>query len=301
MAHVNLLKQFKTRTGWVMKSIPRKSNGQRDWSALPDGSYFIEWREEGKRMRLPAGSTVSQALEAQRIKLAEIAATEVGILQRYKPLPPPPEPAPIRLSAQIRRYLDQIDTLKKPNTYRKYDAVLKRFDKHFPGRTLETISVEELNDFVVKLRKSGLSANTVLHNIVIIAQFCRRNGRLNLTRQLQLPEAIHFLPKVYTEEQQSRFLEACDSWERTLFSTFLFTGFREQEVMYLFWKDLNPKLRTVRVLSKPDLKFYPKRWEEREVPNWRSCWNGIPYRLTVRSCFRHQLGIGNRISCDAAN
>ena len=87
MAHVNLLKQFKTGNGWVLKSIPRKSNGQRDWSALPDGSYFIEWREEGKRMRLPAGRTVSQALEAQRIKLAELAATEVGILQRYKPLP----------------------------------------------------------------------------------------------------------------------------------------------------------------------------------------------------------------------
>jgi hypothetical protein len=134
VAHVNLLKQFKTGTGWVMKSIPRKSNGQRDWGALPDGSYFIEWREEGKRMRLPAGSTVSQALEAQRIKLAEIAATEVGILQRYKPLPPPPEPEPVRLSALIRRYLDQIDTLKKPNTYRKYNAVLMRFDEHFPGR-----------------------------------------------------------------------------------------------------------------------------------------------------------------------
>ena len=266
MAHVNLLKQFKTGSGWVMKSIPRKPNGQRDWGALPDGSYFIEWREEGKRMRSPAGSTVSQALEAQRIKLAEIAATEVGILQRYKPLPPAPEPEPVRLSAQIRRYLDQIDTLKKPNTYRKYDAVLKRFDEHFPGRTLEKISVEDLNDFVVKLRKSGLSANTVLHNIVIVAQFCRRQGRLNLTRDLQLPEAIHFLPRVYSEEQQSSFLTACDSWERALFSTFLFTGFREQEVMYLFWKDLNPKLRTVRVLSKPDLKFYPKRWEEREVP-----------------------------------
>jgi hypothetical protein len=153
VAHVNLLKQFKTGTGWVMKSIPRKSNGPRDWGALPDGSYFIEWREEGKRMRLPAGRTVSQALGAQRIKLAEIAGTEVGILQRYRPLPPPSEPEPIRLSAQIRRYLDQSDTLKKPNTYRKYDAVLKSFDQHFPGRTLETISVEELNDFVVK-RKS---------------------------------------------------------------------------------------------------------------------------------------------------
>jgi len=152
VAHVNLLKQFKTGTGWVMKSIPRKPNGQRDWGALPDGSYFIEWREEGKRMRSPAGSTVSQALEAQRIKLAEIAATEVGILQRYKPLQPPPEPEPIRLSAQIRRYLDQIDTLKKPNTYRKYNAVLMRFDEHFPGRELKQISDEELNDFVIKLR-----------------------------------------------------------------------------------------------------------------------------------------------------
>ena len=143
---------------------------------------------------------------------------------------------------------------------------MTRFDKQFPDRELQQISIEELNEFVIKLRKSGLAANTVLHNVIIIAQFCRRNGRPNLTRELHLPEAIHFLPKVYTEEQQSRFLVACDSWERTLFSTFLFTGFREQEVMYLFWKDLNPKLRTVRVLSKPDLKFFPKRWEEREVP-----------------------------------
>jgi integrase len=265
VAHVNLLKQFKIGKRWVLRSIPRKSNGQRDWGALPDGSYFIEWREDGKRIRLPAGRTVAQALEAQRIKQAELGAAEVGILQRYKPSQTP-EPEPMHLSALIRRYLDQIDTLKKPNTYRKYNAVLTRFDGQFPGRKLEEISVEELNDFVVKLKKSGLSANTVLHNVVIIAQFFRRHGRPNLTRDLQLPEAIHFLPKVYFDEDLSRFLAACDSWERALFFTFLLTGFREQEVMHLFWKDLNLNVRTVRVLSKPELKFYPKKWEEREVP-----------------------------------
>jgi hypothetical protein len=108
-------------------------------------------------MRLPAGRTVSQALEAQHIKLAELAATEVGILQRYKPPSPShtPEPEPMRLSASIRRYLDQIDTLKKPNTYRKYDAVLTRFDKQFPGRELQQISIEELNEFVIKLRRAA--------------------------------------------------------------------------------------------------------------------------------------------------
>jgi site-specific recombinase XerD len=198
--------------------------------------------------------------------------------------------------------LDQTDTLKKRNTYRKYNAVLTRFEKHFTGRRLEQISIEELDDFIVKLKKSGLSANTVLHNVIIIAQFFRRNGRRDITRELQLPEAIHTLPRMYSEEQQSRFLSACGSWELALFSTFLLTGFREQEVMHLFWRDLNLKLRTVRVVSKPELRFFPKRWEEREVP--------VPVdlaqllathpRSTARSCSRHPLAIGNRTSCGAA-
>jgi integrase len=265
MARVNIVKQIKVGDRWVLKAIPRKENGERDWKALPEGSYFVEWRTNGKRKREPAGLTVSEALEARRIKKAELAATAVGILQRYKPVAPT-GPEPLFLSTLIRRYLDQIDTLKKPNTYRKYNAVLTRFEEQFPNRRLEQILIEELNDFVVKLRKSGLSANTVLHNVVIVAQFFKRNGRSNITRELQLPEAILCLPKVYSEEEQSRFLTACDPWELALFSTFLLTGFREQEVMYLFWRDLNLKLRTVRVVSKPDLGFSPKRWEEREVP-----------------------------------
>jgi integrase len=265
MARVNIVKQIKVGDRWVLKAIPRKPNGERDWKALPEGSYFIEWRQNGKRKREPAGLTASEALEARRIKKAELAATAVGILQRYKPVAPA-GPEPLFLSSLIRRYLDQIDTLKKPNTYRKYGAVLTRFEEQFPNRRLEQIAIEELNDFVVKLRKSGLSANTVLHNAVIIAQVFKRNGRPNITRELHLPEAILYLPKVYSEEEQSRFLTACNPWELALFSTFLLTGFREQEVMYLFWRDLNLKLRTVRVVSKPDLGFSPKRWEEREVP-----------------------------------
>src|SRR5262249_53551328 len=42
--------------------------------------------------------------------------------------------------------------------------------------------------------------------------------------------------------------------------------FREMEVVHLYWPDINFDLQTARVTSKPDLGFYPKRWEEREVP-----------------------------------
>jgi hypothetical protein len=52
VARVNLLKQIKIDDRWVLRSIPKKPNGQRDWNALPDGSYFIEWRENRKRRRL---------------------------------------------------------------------------------------------------------------------------------------------------------------------------------------------------------------------------------------------------------
>jgi hypothetical protein len=109
--------------------------------------------------------------------------------------------APPSLRKLIDRYLDQIKTLKKPNTYRKYDAVLGTITKHFDGRTLEAISIEELNDYVVEVKKSGMSANTVPHNIVIIAQFCKRNGRSGLTRLLHLPENISPLPRELYRER----------------------------------------------------------------------------------------------------
>src|SRR5260370_28397315 len=114
MAHVNLLKQVKSVDRWVLRSIPKKSNGQRDWSSLPDGSYFIELREKGKCRRLPAGATVAQALEVQRRKHAELEALAFGIIV---PRPRTGDmPKPVLLDGFIDRYLDQIETLKTPNT-----------------------------------------------------------------------------------------------------------------------------------------------------------------------------------------
>src|SRR5262249_27162297 len=59
--------------------------------------------------------------------------------------------------------------------------------------------------------------------------------------------------------------------------------FREMEVVHLYWSDLNLDLQTARVTSKPELGFYPKRWEEREVP--------IPVKLIeLLKTQRHRSG-----------
>lgn len=264
MGHVNILKKINSNGQWELRSIPRKPSGGYDWTALPDGRYFIEWRDDGKRRREAAGVTAAEALEAQRKKRHELEGRKLG-LPGYGPTPATPAAQPI--ASAVTQYLEHIETLKKPNTYRKYQAVLRRFSKRFEGRSVEAIPIADLNDYIVYLKRDvGMSANTVLHNTIIIAQFFKRHERGGLTALLDLPERITTLPREYRQDDLDKFLRACDDFERALFYTFLLTGFREQEVMYLSWSDLNHDLHTIRVTAKPQLGFYPKRWEEREVP-----------------------------------
>ena len=78
-----------------------------------------------------------------------------------------------RVYVAITKYLEQIEALKKPNTHRKYEAVLNRFGEFFRDRgSIDAISGDDLTRFVVTLKKDhGLGSNTILHNAVIVAQF----------------------------------------------------------------------------------------------------------------------------------
>jgi len=263
--HVNVLKQIRVGKGWKLVSIPRNRHGGYDWRALPDGRYFIEWWERGKRKRQAAGTTTADALEAARRRKHIMEGKSLG-MESDVALEEETKRAPLHLA--VKRYLEVVESLKKPNTLRKYKAVLNRFLSYFPDRsTANGISADDLNEFMVHLKKKyQLDNNTVIHNMIIVAQFLKKQGRAGLTRGIDLPEAIRSLPEEYSDQDLEAFFAACTNEEETLFMTFLLTGFREQEVVHLSWNDINFNLNTVRVTAKPDLGFSPKRWEEREVP-----------------------------------
>src|SRR6266404_2318726 len=265
VSRVNIVKRIKIDGLWKMFSIPRNAKGNYDWNAIADGRYYVEWYVGGTRRREGAGVTAAQALEAQRRKRHELEGRSLGVPGFEKAGETVKKPA---LHVAVNKYLEQIEALKKPNTHRKYEAVLNRFLDFFRDRdSIDAISGDDLTGFVVSLKKDhGLGSNTILHNAVIIAQFLKRHGRSGITRELPLPERITPLVKVYRHEELAHFFAACSDVERALFATFLLSGFREQEVMYLNWTDVNFELRSVRVTAKPNLGFYPKRWEDREVP-----------------------------------
>jgi len=127
------LKKIKVDGRWVLRSIPKKANGNWDWGAVPDGRYFIEWYENGQRRREAAATTCragNKPIAVSAISWGHHACCG-GVVTTACSLP-----SERSLEKQIEHYLSQTETLKKPNTHRKYEAVLNRFAKDFRGRTV---------------------------------------------------------------------------------------------------------------------------------------------------------------------
>jgi integrase len=264
MARVNILKRIKVSNEWKSVAVPRNDDDKYNWRALPKGRYLIEWHERGKRRRAAAGLTPVQALDAARRKKHELEGQALGVLECIDE----EKPKPVALHVALKRYLDLVEALKKPNTLRKYRAVLNRFCEFFPAATTpQSIKPDDLDQYMVHLKKKFRhDNNTVIHNMIIVAQFLKKNGRGGLTAQIDLPEKISTLPIEYQDAELKAFFAACTPVEHTLFLTFLLTGFREQEIAFLMWDDIMFNIGTVKVRAKPHLGFYPKRWQDREVP-----------------------------------
>src|SRR5260370_603742 len=124
LSRVNIVKRIKIGGSWKMFSIPRNAKGNYDWNAIADGRYYVEWYVGGTRRRVSAGVTAAQALEVQRRKHHELEGRKLGIPGFETAGETLKKPA---LHVAIAKYLEQIDALKKPNTHRKYEAVLNRF------------------------------------------------------------------------------------------------------------------------------------------------------------------------------
>ena len=278
MSRVNIVKKIKIDGNWKLLSIPRNAKGNYDWNALPDGLYLIEWRAGGKRRRESAGVTAAQALEAQRRKRHELEGRKLGVPGFELAGETPKIPA---LHVGVRNYLSQIEALKKPNTHRKYEAVLERFLEFFRNKeSIDQIGVDDLTRYIIALKKDhNLGANTIPHNAIIVAQFFKRQGRAGITRGLQLPERITPLPREYRTADLAKFFKAAYDSEKVLFSMFLLTGLRELEVVHLFWTDVSVELQSTlgsststrmpaRVLSRASRSSFVRSFQRRSNSIW---------------------------------
>ena len=164
MPHVNILKQIKVGAGWKLVSIPRDRHGRYNWKSLPEGRYFVEWWERSKRKRQAAGATTADALEAARRRKHILEGKALGI-EGDVALEEETKRTPLHIA--VKCYLEVVEGLKKPNTLRKYKAVLNRFLDYFPDRsTAKGVSVDDLNEFMVHLKKKHQLDNNIHPRII---------------------------------------------------------------------------------------------------------------------------------------
>ena len=268
---VNLTKRVQTPKGMRYCPVVLSPNGRvkPDLVLLdgspekhPEGAYYLEWREYGKRVRLSVGKDAQDAAARRQRKEAELNALNNGVS-----VLPENGDGHKTVAAAVAQFLEETELTKKPKTLAAYTTALNYFTESCRKLYLYEIERHDLLKFSGFLRdEKKQSRRSVYNKFEIVMTFLKANAIRGLVGKNDWPRYTEEEPEMYEPEELDKLFKACDAEERLWFEFFLMTGMREQEVMYTYWSDVNFAASTVRVSHKPDRNWTPKAYKEREIP-----------------------------------
>ena len=270
---VKLLKQVKTGNRWILATALFDSKGRvrRDRVRVKgrdethtEGSYFIEWWNEGKRRREAAGADAQDAADKARVKQAELLAARNGIIP---PIPPEKDlPARTTLPDALDRYLEFIQYHRSLRTFRTYRPILEDFKSSCRKTHIEDVDRQDILDFATGCVKSGQKGKTIYNKLVVLSQLMKRHGKDKILVKADWPSFVDTVRPIYEDGELSSLFCKATPAEATRFKFYLMSGFRDAEGRFVTWRDVDFKHMAVRVTAKPHWGFHPKNWEEREIP-----------------------------------
>ena len=276
---VNLTKRIQTPKGLRYCPVVLSPNGRVKPDLVlvngkpekhPEGAYYLEWREKGRRVRLSVGKDPQDAAARRQRKEAELHALNNGV----SVVPENGNEHP-SVATAVAGFLEETELTKKPKTTAAYTTALKYFRESCPKLYLHDIDRHDLLKFSAFLRdEKRQSPRSCWNKFANVMTFLKANGILGLAKKGDWPRYTEEEPEMYEQKELEKLFKACNEEERLWYEFFLMTGMREQEVMYTYWSDVNFAARTVRVSHKPDRNWTPKAYKEREIP--------IPTKLLKR-------------------
>jgi integrase/recombinase XerD len=269
---VNLTKRVQTSKGMRYCPVILSANGRVKPDLVtvngrqerhPEGAYYLEWRENGRRVRLSVGKDPADASARRQRKESELNALNNGIAV----VPENGDNGHRSLAAAVTEYLEETTLTKKPKTLAAYSTALAYFQESCPKLFLEDIERKDLLKFCAFLRdKKDQAPRSCWNKFANVMSFLKANGIRGLVKKNDWPRYTKEEPEMYEHEELDKLFKSCDAEERLWYEFFLMTGMREQEVMYTYWSDVNLAHATVRVSHKPDRGWTPKAYKEREIP-----------------------------------
>jgi integrase len=231
-----------------------------------EGAYYIEWHDNGKRIRLSVGKDAADASAMRLRKETELNNGDATV-------PENGANGHRSVAASVADYLEETTLTKKPKTLAAYTTALSYFTESCHKLNLEDIDRKDLLKFSAFLRDEKEQApRSVYNKFENLMCFLKAQGIRGLAGKNDWPRYTEEEPEMYETEELGKLFAASDPEERLWYEFFLMTGEREQEVMFTYWSDVNFVASTVRVSHKPDAGWTPKAYKEREIP--------IPSKLT---------------------
>lgn len=268
---VNLTKRVETSKGLRYCPVVISSNGRVKPDLVlvngqpekhPEGAYYLEWRENGRRIRLSVGKDGQDAATRRQRKQAELNALNNGVA-----VVPENGSGHRSVATAVSEFTEETRLTKKPKTLAAYTTALSYFTESCPKLYLRDIQRQDMLKFIAFLReKKSQSPRSVYNKFENVMTFLKAQGIRGLVGKNDWPRFVEEEPEVYEHEELDKLFNACSAEERLWFEFFLMTGMREQEVMHCSWSDVNLSRGTVTVRYKPEYGFSPKNYKEREVP-----------------------------------
>jgi site-specific recombinase XerD len=272
---VNLKKYLPLNGKWQFAPVV-KVNGRPDPKRVliggkavggTTGTFYLEWRESGKRIQKPVGSSPREALDAWRDKVARLV--EGDDIPEESSLAPSVSKGSGSIETAFATFLTQVEATKSPGTLDAYRADLDWCAQSLKALDLQTVrgvTHARVMDMLSLGRKQGLAQSSINRRVMVCLMALRKAGSSVRMGPREWPSVAETEIDIYQRDEIETFLKACDLREGLIFRTFLLTGFRAREVATLTWDSIDWNRNTLSVKARPAYKFVPKSYEAREVP-----------------------------------
>jgi len=269
-ARVNILKYVKVAGKWRFATAQTQNNKfKQNWVLVdgepehhPEGTYYIEWYQAGKRRRQSVKDP-TEILQRARRKAVELDATKSGL----QIVDGDPDDQHLLLADAVAAYLKEIEPpQREPTTYSAYKLALEGFMTSCSKTYIQDVEREDVLAYIRNLYKLGCGPRTAYNRAATVVQLLKSQGMQGLLKRRDWPKFVDPMRPIYQAEELNALFAACRDSERVLFLFYLLTGMRKKEVRYCTWRDVDFQNHVVRVTAKPQWGFKPKNKEEREIP-----------------------------------
>jgi integrase len=258
-------------------------------------AYYLRFSEDGYRKVEPVGAKLDTAFIAYQNRELNRARLQMS-------LPPIHGSAallrdfknnaanPVLVSDAVSKYLADLEVSvkigeKSKRTWSGYKSAVEDFRDRCGVKFMNEITGEVLKKYKLWLFESiqkrgrGKTSNTVATRFRFLSAFFMRRGiRMYKTKSpssddkglmdwSDFPRDMkkEYVNK-YSEDEVNAMLSVADIDEADLIQTFLRTGCRDEEIVYLHWTDLDFKRHQIVISEKPKYGWRPKDREVRTIP-----------------------------------